>query len=124
VQDHTVEGSGERHRIPGVPGLMAGLLLHYQGPAATVLELGGRHMAAVPVGRSANRELPAYQLLHLRAEWWRPLRARHSLVLFVHVENLADVRYSSFVQALDPLGRYHNPSPGRSFFAGIRLQRR
>jgi iron complex outermembrane recepter protein len=122
VQDHQVrrdDRPGE-HRIPGVPLIMAGGIIRYHGPAGMALEAGGRHVDEMPVGPMAQGRLPAYQVFHARGEWNG--RAGGRWTVFVHVENLTDVNYATFVQAADPLGRYYNPAPARSFFAGMRYR--
>ncbi len=126
LQDHNVERDTrpDAHRIPGVPFVMAGAIVRYQGPARVSLELGVRHVDEVPVGPAGDLRLPAYQVFHVRGEWWRGIGNASSITAFVHVENLTDALYTSFVQASDPLGRFHNPAPGRSFFVGLRFQRR
>jgi len=126
LQDHQVarDDRSEVHRVPGVPGGVAGVILRYQGPAGLGLEWGVRYVDAVPVGPFAAGSLPAYQVIHLRSEWRKPIGNKNLLTVFVHAENLTDTAYTSFVQASDPLGRYYNPAPARSVFVGLRFQRR
>jgi iron complex outermembrane receptor protein len=125
LQDHEVarDDRSDVLRVPGVPDAVAGIILRYQGPVGLGLEWGVRYVAAVPVGPFAEGSLPAYQVMHLRGEWRKSLGSRNLLTAFVHVENLTDVAYTSFVQASDPLGRYYNPAPARSVFVGLRFQR-
>ncbi len=67
-----------------------------------------------------TRVVPAYHVLHMRCGYTLPLRANR-LECFIHLENLLDIRYTSWVQVNDPGGRYYNPAPGRSVFGGIRM---
>ena len=123
LQDHVVvRATTEAHRVPGVPSITAGGIVRYQGPAGVSVEVGGRHVGEIPVGPTATFRLPSYQVFHLRGEWSVRSGTKATWSAFIHVENLTDTGYSTFVQASDPLGRYHNPAPDRSFFVGLRFQ--
>jgi len=124
LQEHRLlpADGGARTAVPGVPGLMAGAIVRWHGGRGAVLEGGARHVGKLPVGPGASTDLPAFTVLHLRAERSFSLGRKGSLGLFVHVENLGDAAYTSFVQMNDPGGRYHNPAPGRSFFAGLNFR--
>jgi iron complex outermembrane recepter protein len=126
LQEHTIETNDrpQGHRIPGIPAIMAGGFVRQQGPWRTFIELGVRHVDEIPVGAVADRSLPGYQVAHLRGGWSPGTLRGVAITTFLHIENLTDTNYTTFVQASDPLGRYHNPAPGRSFFAGIRFQHR
>ncbi len=125
VQDHRVADSDPEgpYAVPGVPHMSAGMLVRYRGGLGLSFEAGARHVDEVPVGARSERTLPAYQVVHLRCEWHRPMGRWAGITAFVHIENLTGTQYTAFVQALDPLGRYFNPAPPRSVFAGLRFQR-
>lgn len=124
----SVSGALQHHRlhtperpdaidVPGVPrwttGTLARLLTRW-GPR---LEVGFRTLSSMAASVSNDDRLPAYGVLHARLE--HAFRVRHDrLGVFVQVENLTDVRYTSFVQLNDPGRRYYNPAPGCSVFAG------
>jgi iron complex outermembrane receptor protein len=125
LQDHVVDrdNTPNTHRVPGIPAVAAGAMLRHAWPNGLELGVGVRHVDEVPLGATAQDRLPAYQVLHVRAEWRQATGRSGTLTAFVLVENLGDANYTSFVQASDPLGRYHNPAPGRSVFIGLRFQR-
>jgi iron complex outermembrane receptor protein len=125
LQDHVVDrdNTPNTHSVPGIPAVAAGAMLRHAWPIGLELGAGVRHVDEVPVGATAQDRLPAYQVLHVRAEWRQTTGRSGILSAFVLVENLGDANYTSFVQASDPLGRYHNPAPGRSVFIGLCFQR-
>ena len=112
--------TGRVDHLPGSePWRAAGLLQVHRGRRA-MLELGVRRGGPVRPSFSGERTVPGATVLHLRASANLRLYAQQ-LEVFVHVENLADARYTSWVQVNDAGARYFNPAPGRSLFAGARL---
>lgn len=105
--------------IPGVPLLMAGLLVRTDGILlrGLGLEAGARMTSGMATGGAATD--PTH-VEHLRVSWRTPQRAM-GLSVFVHVENLLDTRYSGWITTNAPGGRYYNPAPARSVFFGVRL---
>ena len=75
---------------------------------------------AVPPTFAEAPVVPGARVVHLRLSLARGSRT-DGFEVFVHAENLLDARYTSWVQVNDATGRYYNPAPGRSFFAGLRL---
>ncbi len=123
IQEHVVDRDhGDAHRIPGVPPVTAGTFVRQPLPAGLSIQLGMRHVAAIPVGPLAEERLPAHQIWHARMEWQGIMGSRGTLVAFIHVEDVFDAGPSSFVQATDPLGRYHNPTAGRVVLGGMRWE--
>ena len=119
IQAHTVQvvALDQERPVPGVPGGTAGVKGSIRSPFGPSAELGYRYVSEVPAALASNTMIPTSELVHLRASWtfrW----PGSSLTAFLHVDNLLDERYTAFVQVNDPGGRYFNPAPGRSFFAG------
>jgi len=120
LQDHRWYRDGADGPVPapGVPDITFGLLGRVGLRQGTTLEAGWRAVAPVTADAAGRAEVPGHDLVHLRATQLFRLRAGGQLALFLHVDNLLDERYTGFVQVNDPGGRYYNPAPGRSLFAG------
>ncbi|RMH23342.1 MAG: TonB-dependent receptor, partial [Gemmatimonadetes bacterium] len=79
-------------------------------------------VGAVPVDDGNREAAPGYVLLDLRAGT-APLRVgAATLEPFVALDNLTDRAYAAAVTVNAFGGRYYEPGPGRSFFAGLRIR--
>ena len=126
----TLVGSVQRSRIrtdtaevPHIPGIepwSIGLLGAVRHRSGARFEVGLRINGAVPPTFAEAPVVPGARVVHLRLSLARGSRT-DGFEVFVHAENLLDARYTSWVQVNDATGRYYNPAPGRSFFAGLRL---
>lgn len=112
-----IDGGGA-YRVPGVPDVGYGIVVRSQWAGGSSLEAGWRGAGAVSANTLGTATVAGYGLMHLRLGHRIAFRGAGVLDLFLHGDNLLDQRYTSFVQLNDPGGRYYNPAPGRSFFAG------
>ena len=73
---------------------------------------------------NANSERnPGYELVHLKVGHDGFSLSEHLLVQpFIKVNNVTDVHYNSSVSINANAGRYYEPAPGRSFYAGFSLR--
>lgn len=124
-----LEGAWQHHRllppdhaakvdVPGVPRWSGGVRIRLVTKDGFVAEYGFRGNSSVSANSMNADRIPGYGIMHFRLEdtWqWKGMR----LAAFFLVENLTDVRYTSFIQLNDPGGRYYNPAPGRSYFGGL-----
>ncbi|MEO5584209.1 MAG: TonB-dependent receptor [Flavobacteriales bacterium] len=104
--------------VPGVPRWSGGARVRLVTKARDAVELGYRANSSVSANSMNDDRVPGYGVMHFRIEhtWqWKGMR----LEAFLLVENVLDVRYTSFIQLNDPGGRYYNPAPGRSYFGGL-----
>lgn len=102
--------------VPGVPRWTGGLRWRWGMGNNTGIELGYRAISTVAATTFNRDRLAGHGLLHLHlAKGWRwPGCSMEAGVL---VNNMLNVRYTTFIQLNDPYGRYYNPAPGRSLFA-------
>ncbi len=124
-----LDGAWQHHRllppdnaahvdVPGVPRWSGGARIRLITMDRDAAELGYRANSSVSANSMNKDRVPGYGVMHLRIEhtWqWKGMR----LEAFLLVENVLDVRYTSFIQLNDPGGRYYNPAPGRSYFGGL-----
>jgi iron complex outermembrane receptor protein len=106
--------------IPGNEPWRIGLIGHARHRSGTGMEAGVRVSGAVFPTFADAGAITGGTVVHLRLMWQR-VAGTARLEAFVHVENLINARYTSWVQVNDATGRHYNPAPGRSFFAGLRL---
>lgn len=120
--DAEFRGELAGRKLPGVPRNVAYLEATWRG--------GGGWHAAAEVRRSsrifvndANADAaPAYTVVNARVghEWvhgdWR-------IASYVRVDNAADRRYAGSVIVAEARGRFFEPAPGRSWFAGVEIGR-
>ena len=107
------------NRIPGVPRqqLQASATTH-RGPLWLTLE--GVVSGSVVVDDANTTSASGYEVMHVRAggsaifgkPWLSPV---------IGVQNVFDRRYVGAVSANAQFGRYYEPAPGRTWFAGLTL---
>ena len=113
------------NRIPGIPRqqLQASATLRHRGAWATVEAL----TAGSVVANDANTvAAPGYEVLHVRVGGSMrpgrdPLPGPPWLSPVLGVQNVFDRRYVGAVSANAQGGRYYEPAPGRTWFAGLTL---
>lgn len=115
--DATALREERRVEVPGTVPVQLGMLLRLHYRDRWCIEGSARWLTGPTADEAATVRLPDQGLFHARMG--ATLRAGRSIVeVFVHIENLADTHYSSWVQVNDPGGRYYNPAPPRSLFVG------
>ncbi len=111
------------NRVPGVPASNAFAALRWGAEAGWNAAVEGTFLSAVATSSSNASTAPAYALLGANAGYvwmfpsWR-LRA------FARVDNLLNRNYAGSVIVNDTNGRFYEPGPARSAFAGLELRLR
>jgi iron complex outermembrane receptor protein len=116
-----------RHRLTGMlrAHLMRRLDLGVQVEWQSVVyvesgnEMAGTMYAGAPGATPVAvpfRAVPARTLTSMDASW-----AAGPITLLAGVENLSGVRYTGSVIVNDLAGRFYEPGPGRTLFAGVRI---
>lgn len=124
LQDHrferfVVEGDDvSGNREPGVPPHRVHAGLVARGPLGLRGEVDLGWVDAMPVDDANRAENPSYTVVDLRLSRWGVGTVRPVL----GVDNLFDERYNGSVVPNAFGGRYFEPSPGRTFYGGIRLE--
>lgn len=111
----------EGNRVPGIARHNAFLELAWRralpGWSAAV---DVRHSGSVPVNDLNNDEAESYRVVNARLAWSHPYGSG-SFGAFVRVDNLLDKTYSGSVIVNEANGRYFEPAPERSWFAGVEM---
>src|SRR5205085_7344574 len=105
-------------RVPGVPRNWYSLGAAYQGEGHWSARLGLRHAGAVGVDSARDLQAPGYTLLDAEATLRLPFLRAGSRA-FLRVDNLLDRDSIGSVIVNEANGRYFEPSPRRSFLAGV-----
>ncbi|MBL0044525.1 MAG: TonB-dependent receptor [Flavobacteriales bacterium] len=111
---------GIEYRAPGIPDLAASLLTRIVHNRGSALEIGWQGRSSARASKNLDASVSGSSVFHVRLSM-RLGRTTTAPLFFVHVENLLDQKYTSWIQVNDPGGRYYNPAPGRSVFGGLRL---
>jgi len=107
--------------IPGVPNAWASLGLEWRSADRWWARLGTRHVGSVLVDRAHDARADAYTVVDAEATRKFPLLGTQARA-FLRLENLFDQAYACSVIVGEANGRYFEPAPGRSFFAGLDLR--
>lgn len=86
------------------------------------VRLSGSVVDFVYLNDANSASLPGYALLSARAGY-RFSTGRYGFEIFAGGDNLGNARYSAGPDLNAFGGRYYNAAPGRSFYAGLRLER-
>jgi iron complex outermembrane receptor protein len=105
-------------RIPGIAKGSAALALDYAPPAGWRAGVEARYSSGVPVNDAGTEAAPSYTVASAHAGYLVRFGAVQ-LRGFARVDNLFDRRYAGSVIVNESNGRYYEPAPGRSAFAGI-----
>ena len=112
------------NRLAGIARQQAWLRLAWEpGWAGSTFTLELRHNGAVPVNDRNSDSAPAYTVANLGVRFQQqhgPWQWRQ----FVRVNNIANRRHAGSVIVNEGNGRFFEPAPGRSVFAGVELTRR
>jgi iron complex outermembrane recepter protein len=109
-------------RLPGVPHVVGHAELAWRPSGGFHAAAEVRHSGKVYVNEANSDAAAAYTVANLRAGYehrmggWR-------LREFIRVDNVADRRYAGSVIVAEARGRYFEPAPGRSYFAGVEVTR-
>jgi iron complex outermembrane receptor protein len=106
--------------IPGVPRAWASLGVEWASGDRWWARLGARRVGSVLVDSARDVRADAYTVVDAEATLEFPLLGAKSRV-FLRLENLFDRRYAGSVIVGEANGRYFEPAPGRSLFAGVDL---
>jgi iron complex outermembrane receptor protein len=107
--------------IPGIPGAWLALGLQWDSGTHWRVRVDGRHVGSVAVDNAQALRAASYTVVD--AELTRRLPALHDQArAFLRVENLFDRAYAGSVIVNEANGRYFEPAPGRSLFAGVDLR--
>lgn len=105
-------------RIPGIAKGSAALALDYAPPVGWRAGVETRYSSGVPVNDTGTEAAPSYTVASAHAGYLGRFGAVQ-LRGFVRVDNLFDRRYAGSVIVNESNGRYYEPAPGRSAFAGV-----
>ena len=105
-------------RLPGVPAFVAHMELAWRPPGGFHAALEARHSARIFVNEANTDAAAAYTVANVRLGFEHRL-GHLRLREFLRVDNVADRRYAGSVIVAEARGRYFEPAPGRSLFAGI-----
>ena len=78
----------------------------------------GRYLSGVLVNDVNSDYAPGYFVAALHAGWTKTIGA-WTLSAFARVDDIADRKYIGSVIVNDGNGRYFEPAPGRTWFAGV-----
>jgi iron complex outermembrane receptor protein len=107
--------------IPGVPNAWLSLGAEWSSATGWWTRLGARHVGSVGVDSARPQRADGYTVVDVEATrkfGWIGADAR----AFVRLENLFDRQYAGSVIVNEANGRYFEPAPGRSVFAGLDLR--
>jgi iron complex outermembrane recepter protein len=121
VQENSVAGAtGKTQEAPGIPRYAASLLIRLTHRRGHFFEAGWRGRSSIRAAFDQPALISGSNIFQARIGW-RTGAAAWSPQLFLHVDNVFDANYTSWVQVNDPGGRYYNPAPGRSVLGGVKL---
>lgn len=111
------------NRLPGVPEWTAYAEAAWVPDGLPWLQLGAelQHVASVYVDDRNSASAPSYTVASLRVGASRAV-GRWTVQAFVRSDNVADRDYVGSVIVGDTNGRYYEPAPGRTWFAGASAQ--
>ncbi len=106
--------------IPGVPKSNLYAELRWAQPAGWRAGIDLQALASVPANDRGNAEAESYATLGSDLAYSANL-GRTRLTGFLRIENLLDKHYIGSVIVNEANGRFFEPAPGRTFFAGLNL---
>ncbi|MEC9481771.1 MAG: TonB-dependent receptor, partial [Halomonas sp.] len=120
-QFETREGNYTGNRLPGLPERVWANQLTWEGLDQRFAVLEARYIGDL-VADNANRvDVDSKWMVDLRAgDGWR-LGETALLKAYAGVHNLLDEEHFANVRINASYGRYYEPAPGRTFYAGLEL---
>lgn len=110
------------NRLPGVPRLTASMELAWEARPGVTLSAEALHRGDMAVDdRNTGRKAPAHTLLNL-AMASEQQRGPWTFEQMLRLDNVFDRHYVSSVIVGQAQGRYYEPGPTRSWFAGASLR--
>lgn len=117
--DYTVDGvSLEDNRIPGVSPHRLDASVTLQAPYGLFLTADARYTDDMPVDDANTTNAPAYTLVDLRTGFDEVSFSNFTIEPFIGLTNVFDEEYITSPAVNHASGRYFEPGPGRSFYAG------
>jgi iron complex outermembrane receptor protein len=121
---YTVDGNAfGGNRIPGVAPVRAELSLSYLSSPGWYLALDGRSVARMMVNDANSASAPPYTLFNARGGHLHLTLGdgawRWELAPYAGIDNILDRRYHASVTINAFGGRFFEPGPGRTFYAGV-----
>ncbi|SMC29329.1 iron complex outermembrane recepter protein [Andreprevotia lacus DSM 23236] len=105
-------------RLPGIPGASLFADLAWQPADGALLALETVYSGSMMVNDANSDARASYWLINLRAGLQQKLGAWR-FKEFVRLDNLLEQQYAGSVIVNESNGRYFEPAPGRSVFAGV-----
>lgn len=107
------------NRLTGVPRHV--LVTSFSASVIGGFYLNGQHnfTSSLPLNDAGSVYAPGYHLVQIKAGWNGKLRTKHEFSIYAGADNLLNQKYSLGNDLNAFRGRYFNPAPNRSFFAGI-----
>lgn len=124
IYDETFVSNGttvrDGNKMPGIPGLAAYAELEWKPRAGLAAALEAQYRGKLYVeDTNTERAAPAYTLANLRLTAEQK-SANWTFNQLLRVDNLFDRKHISSVIVGDGNGRYYEPGPSRSWYAGLR----
>jgi iron complex outermembrane receptor protein len=106
------------NELPGVARHSLDATIDWTPFAGLHAGVEGRYLSGVPVNDENSDYAPGYFVADLHAGWTKTMGA-WTLSAFAAIDDIADRKYIGSVIVNDGNGRYFEPAPGRTWFAGV-----
>lgn len=107
--------------LPGLPEVLWNGTLAWQGIGGRFAEMGAHYVGDFYADDANTESVSSHWRFDLKAgDSWR-LGNRSNLDVYGGIRNLLDEDYYENVRINASAGRYYEPAPGRTFYAGVRF---
>jgi iron complex outermembrane recepter protein len=108
-------------QLTGSPASFANTTFDFMFFKRWYVNLTGNYVDRIPLDDANSVFSKSYRLLSARAGHLLGLRSGHKLEFFAGVENATNETYSLGHDLNAAGGRYYNAAPGRSYYAGVKV---
>lgn len=119
----TEEGDFSGNRVPGIPEHYGSVSLDYEAPNGLRLAWTTRFVGPFEANDANTATIDGYSVSDFRAGW-RWDRGGWTIYPFGGIKNVFDATYFANIRLNAFGGRYYEPGPERTFFGGVRVERR
>lgn len=107
--------------FPGVPTHMVNGIGQLRFPFNLYVAINSQYISETYINSENTNSLPNYLVVGGKLGYFfRPIK-KLTLDAYVSIDNIFNASYSSFIQLNGFGGRFYNPSPSRSFYAGLKV---
>jgi iron complex outermembrane receptor protein len=113
------------NRVPGIAPHRVDASAYWSRAAGPFAGVDVRYAGRTPVADTDNTERlasPAYTTVDVRGGWMEVRAGRFRASPSLGVTNVFDVRYNASVVVNAVGGRFYEPAPGRSLYAGVEVK--